>query len=79
MCLGSRLARLQIKLLAAHLLMDFDFETVDASGRVANPPPKPNWNNALTGRPAVGQYFLKYRRLDSSEPPAHWSSEAGAL
>jgi len=79
MCLGSRLAKLQVKLLAALLLMDFDFETVDESGRIANPPPKPNWNDALTGRPALGQFFLKYRRLDSSEPPSHWPLGAGAL
>ena len=78
MCLGSRLARLQIKLLASLLLTDFDFETVDASGRIANPPPKPDWNDALTGRPALGQVFVKYKRLDS-EPPSHCPSGAGAL
>jgi sterol 14-demethylase len=70
-CLGSRLASLEIKLLAALLLMDFDFETVDASGRVANPPPKPNWNNVLTCRPDLGQYCLKYKRMNLFEPPSH--------
>jgi sterol 14-demethylase len=78
-CLGSRLARLKIKLLAALILTDFDFETVDASGRVANPPPKPDWNDPLTCKPAFGKFFLKYKRLDSSGPLSYGSSEAGAL
>ncbi|KAI0000216.1 cytochrome P450 [Russula compacta] len=67
-CLGSRLARLEIKLLAALLLVDFDFDTVDVGGRIADPPPKPNWNDTSTGRLAQGQFFLKYKRLDSSDP-----------
>jgi cytochrome P450 len=68
-CLGSRLATLTIKLLAALVLSDFDFDTVDAGGRIADPAPEPNWNDELTCRPARGQFFLKYRRLDSSGPP----------
>ncbi|KAI0252466.1 cytochrome P450 [Lactifluus subvellereus] len=74
-CLGARLARLSIKLLTALLLVDFDFDTVDASGRIADPPPIPNWNDALSCRPAQGQFFLKYKRLDSS----YWSSETRPL
>ena len=66
-CLGSRLARLNIKLLSALLLMDFDFDTVDASGRIVDSPPKPNWNDLFGCRPTQGQFFLKYRRLDNSE------------
>jgi hypothetical protein len=76
-CLGSRLATLEMKLLAALVLMDFDFETVDASGRIANPPPKPDWNDHRTCRPVLGRFFLKYKRLDSSEEPSsHWPSDA---
>ena len=67
-CAGSRLARLNIKLISALLLMDFDFDTVDASGRIVDSPPKPNWNDLGSCRPAQGQFFLKYRRLDNSEP-----------
>jgi len=69
-CLGSRLATLTIKLLAALVLLDFDFDTVDAGGRIADPAPEPNWNDELTCRPARDQFFLKYRRLDSSGPPS---------
>ncbi|KAH9973851.1 cytochrome P450 [Lactifluus volemus] len=74
-CLGARLARLTIKLVAALLLVDFDFDTVDASGRIADPQPIPNWNDAFACRPAQGQFFLKYKRLDSS----YWSSEIRPL
>jgi sterol 14-demethylase len=67
-CIGSRLARLNIKLLSALLLVDFDFDTVDAGGRVVDSPPKPNWNDPVTCRPAEGQFFLKYNRLDTPKP-----------
>lgn len=76
-CLGSRLARLEIKLIAALLLVDFDFDTVDVGGQIADPPPKPNWNDTSTGRPAQDQFFLKYKRLDSSD--SYWSSGSGPL
>jgi len=77
-CLGSRLATLTIKLLAALVLSDFDFDTVDAGGRIADPAPEPNWNDELTCRPARGQFFLKYRRLDSSGPPPSCESSGTA-
>jgi cytochrome P450 len=67
-CIGSRLARLNIKLVSALLLMDFNFDTVDANGRIVDSPPKPNWNDSDGCRPAQGKFFLKYRRLDNSEP-----------
>jgi cytochrome P450 len=66
-CIGSRLARLNIKLITALLLMDFDFDTVDAGGRVVDSPPRPNWNDPFGCRPAQSQFFLKYRRLDNPE------------
>ena len=74
-CMGSRLARLNIKLLSALLLMDFDFDTVDANGRVVDAPPKPNWNDSIGCRPAQGKFFLKYRRRDNSEPSSYPLSE----
>jgi hypothetical protein len=66
--MGSRLARLNIKLVSALLLMDFDFNTVDASGRIVDSPPRPNWNDLGGCRPSQGQFFLEYRRLDNSGP-----------
>ena len=68
-CMGQRLARLNIKLVTALLLMEFDFDTVDVGGQIVNSDsaPKPDWNNHSSCRPAEGQFFLKYRRLDIPE------------
>ncbi|KAI0258284.1 cytochrome P450 [Gloeopeniophorella convolvens] len=63
-CLGQRLAKVEIKLLTALLLLNFDFDIVDARGCIANPHPKPNWNDVLTCRPQE-QYFLRYERKNS--------------
>ncbi|KAH8980859.1 cytochrome P450 [Lactarius hatsudake] len=46
-CPGSRTAKLTMKLITALLLLDFDFDTVDQSGRIADPHPIPDWNDAL--------------------------------
>ena len=64
--MGSRLARLNIKLVTALLLMDFDFDTVDAGGQIvgsdSDSAPKPDWNDPFS-QPAQGPFFLKYTRL----------------
>ena len=69
-CIGSRPARLNIKLLSALLLVDFDFGTVDAGGRVVDSPSKLNWNGPVTCRPVQGQsnFFLEHKTLDTHEP-----------
>jgi cytochrome P450 len=68
-CMGSRLARLNIKLITALLLMEFDFDTVDVGDRIVDSAsgPKPDWNDPSGCQPAQGQFFLKYRRLYNSE------------
>ena len=45
-CLGSRFALLNIKLVTRLLLMDFEFDTVDADDRIvdSHSAPKPDWN-----------------------------------
>jgi hypothetical protein len=67
--MGSRLARLNIKLVTALLLMDFDFDTVDVDGRIvdSDSAPKPDWNDPFSCQPVQGQFFLKYRRLYNPE------------
>jgi hypothetical protein len=64
-----RLARLNIKLMVALLLMDFEFDTVDVDGRIvdSDSTPKPDWNDPLGCRPVEGQFFLRYTRLDDPE------------
>ncbi|KAH9029058.1 cytochrome P450 [Lactarius pseudohatsudake] len=59
-CPGARTAKLTMKLVTALLLLDFDFDTVDESGRIADPHPIPNWNDGL---PVQGQFFLKCKRI----------------
>ena len=70
--MGSRLARLNIKLITALLLMDFDFDTVDVDDRIvdSDSAPKPDWNDPFSCQPARGQFFLKYRRLHNPESSA---------
>ncbi|KAI9438629.1 cytochrome P450 [Lactarius indigo] len=63
-CLGSRTARLTMKLITALLLLDFDFDIIDVSGRIADPHPIPDWNDDLACRPTRGPFFLKYKSLD---------------
>ncbi|KAH9998593.1 cytochrome P450 [Russula vinacea] len=46
----------------------FDFDTVDVSGRIVDSPPKPNWNDPVTCRPAQGQFFLKYKDWITPSP-----------
>ena len=68
MCLGTRMAKLETKLVVAMLLLSFDFSIVDCAGRPPNPPPRPDWNNFLTARPCETTFFLRHRRR--AEPPA---------
>ena len=67
--MGQRLARLNIKLVTALLLMDYDFDTVDMDGRIvgSDSAPRPDWNDPFNSKPVEGQFFLKYRRLDNPE------------
>ena len=67
--MGSRLARLNAKLITALLLVDFDFDTVDESGQIVDSEsaPKPDWNDPFSCQPVQGRFFLKYTRLDNPE------------
>ncbi|KAF7360448.1 hypothetical protein MVEN_00775200 [Mycena venus] len=61
-CLGTRLAKVELKLTMALFLLAFDFVLVDKSGDVPASPPKPNWNDILQCRPPHGSCFVKYTR-----------------
>jgi hypothetical protein len=78
--MGSRLARLNIKLITALLLMDFDFDTVDAGGQIvdSDSAPRPDWNDPFS-QPVQGQFFLKYRRLDNPESRVAGCQESSPL
>ncbi|KAI0276229.1 cytochrome P450 [Russula aff. rugulosa BPL654] len=79
-CMGSRLARLNIKLITALLPMDFDFDTVDAGGQIvdSDSAPRPDWNDPFS-QPVQGQFFLKYRRLDNPESRVAGCQESSSM
>ncbi|KAF8190379.1 cytochrome P450 [Mycena galopus ATCC 62051] len=61
-CLGTRLAKVELKLTIALFLLGFDHVLVDKSGDVPAIVPKPNWNDILQCRPAENSCFVKYTR-----------------
>ncbi|EMD35539.1 hypothetical protein CERSUDRAFT_116287 [Gelatoporia subvermispora B] len=61
-CLGQRLARLELKLMMALFVLGFDCAVVDAKGRPLNALPRPNWNDSLTCKPPKGSCYLRYER-----------------
>ncbi|PPQ80554.1 hypothetical protein CVT25_001588 [Psilocybe cyanescens] len=61
-CLGTRLAKVELKLIAAMFVLGFRHSVVDRQGEPSNPLPAPNWNDILLCRPPVGSFKLKYER-----------------
>lgn len=61
-CLGTRLAKLELKLVTAMFVLGFRHSAVDKMGKPSNPPPAPNWNDILLCRPPIGSFKLKYER-----------------
>lgn len=64
-CLGQRLAKLQMKLVLATLLLRSDFTLVDKSGRSSIQTPVPNWNDALHCKPTSGSCYVRVNRYKS--------------
>ena len=65
-CLGTRLAKVELKLTTALFLLGFDHEIVDKTGAVPDSLPKPNWNDILLCRPPPGSCYVKYKRTHLS-------------
>lgn len=63
MCLGTRLAKVELKLIAAMFTLGFRHSVVDKVGMQADPLPIPNWNDILLCRPEE-TFYLKYERSD---------------
>ncbi|PPQ75591.1 hypothetical protein CVT24_010897 [Panaeolus cyanescens] len=61
-CLGTRLAKIELKLVTAMFVLGFKHHVIDRVGQPANPLPTPNWNDILLCRPPVGSFALKYER-----------------
>ncbi|KAF8889672.1 cytochrome P450 [Infundibulicybe gibba] len=64
LCLGTRLAKLELKLLTAMFVLGFSHSTVDSTGALATP--TPNWNDILMCKPEKGSCFVKYERSERS-------------
>lgn len=60
-CLGQRLAKLEMKLLSAMFLLGMDFSVVDNGGKVLETLPRPNWNDILGCKPPKESCFIQYQ------------------
>ncbi|KAJ7240448.1 cytochrome P450 [Mycena rebaudengoi] len=63
-CLGTRLAKVELKLTTALFLLGFDHVVVDGTGETPHPLPTPNWNDILMCRPPQGSCYVKYKRTN---------------
>ena len=63
-CLGQRLAKLQLKLITSLFLLNFDTSLVDKAGNFPDPMPQPNWNDTLNCKPPKGSCFLRLCRRE---------------
>ncbi|KAJ4000129.1 cytochrome P450 [Lentinula boryana] len=61
-CLGQRLARVELKIVTALFLLGFRHSIVDGSGKFSPEPPLPNWNDILLCRPPEGSFRLRFER-----------------
>ncbi|OJT07489.1 Lanosterol 14-alpha demethylase [Trametes pubescens] len=62
-CLGKRLATLELKLITALFVLGFDeLRAVDGTGAPLAALPRPNWNDILTCRPAAGSCYVRFGR-----------------
>ncbi|KAF8552087.1 cytochrome P450 [Imleria badia] len=65
-CLGQRLARMELKLITSMMLLRFRYSIVDSRGARPDVLPRPNWNDILLCRPDKDIYYLAYDRTELS-------------
>nr|BAL05100.1 cytochrome P450 [Phanerodontia chrysosporium] len=58
-CLGQRIAKLQIKLVLSMFLLHYDFDLVDQDEHPLGNVPRPNWNDHLTCKPPSGSCLVR--------------------
>ncbi|KAG5643635.1 hypothetical protein DXG03_000561 [Asterophora parasitica] len=62
-CLGTRLAKVELKLIAAMFVLGFRHSTIDGTGNSTKP--TPNWNDILLCRPPPEETgYISYERSD---------------
>ena len=64
--MGQRLAKLQMKLLLAMLLLNFDLTLIDKAGQLLEETPRPNWNDHLACKPPPDSCFVRLDQQKSS-------------
>lgn len=63
-CLGTRLAKVELKLIVSMFLLGFDLGIVDKHGKPKADLPKPNWNDILLCRPPKGSFYMGFKRKE---------------
>ncbi|KAI0356111.1 cytochrome P450 [Trametes cingulata] len=62
-CLGKRLATLELKLVTALFVLGYgELRAVDARGAPLAALPRPNWNDILTCKPPAGSCYVRFGR-----------------
>jgi hypothetical protein len=64
-CLGTRLAKLELKLIASMFLLGYNYSVVDKTGQVPDPLPRPNWNDPFLCRPPAKSCYIKFERSNT--------------
>ncbi|KAF5378883.1 hypothetical protein D9615_006980 [Tricholomella constricta] len=65
-CPGSRVAKVEMKAIIALMLLDFEYDVVDARDHVLSKPPAIDKNHYLQGRPAAEPCYIRYRKIDAT-------------
>ncbi|KAF9445805.1 cytochrome P450 [Macrolepiota fuliginosa MF-IS2] len=61
-CLGTRLAKVELKLILSMFVLGFDLNVVDKNGEPKSDLPRPNWDDILLCRPPKGSFYLGFER-----------------
>ncbi|KAI0760176.1 cytochrome P450 [Fomes fomentarius] len=68
-CLGKRLATLELKLITALFVLGFsELRAVDGKGAPLAELPRPNWNDILTCKPPPGSCYVRFARTVDADP-----------
>jgi sterol 14-demethylase len=62
-CAGMKIAKLEIKLVLAFVLLGFEYELVDGSGKYPKALPVPDRNDLQQARPLGDPCYLKFKRV----------------
>jgi hypothetical protein len=65
-CLGSRLAKVELKLILSLFVLGYDLNIVDKDGKPSETLPEPNWNDILLCRPPKGSFYVGFSRKDNT-------------